>query len=141
MTGLICPRTGTFSFARVPQLKLDGLNFEPADVRLMKGKHVGPNRGFGAAHIFSEHKRDLERHNVFNLDDVPLFVQLIIRPNTPLHFEGGSYRASRLIAVASSVGIAVLEWKVTNSTPVWSVVTAYLRKAPIGHRVGKLSDA
>ena len=135
---LICPRTATFSFARVPELKLDGLLFPSADAHLLEGKHKGRNWGFGAKHIWAEHHLEMAKFALYSLEDVPIFVQKVVQPNTPLHYEGGPQHNKRVIAVRSHSGTAVLEWREHHDLEFWSIVTVYLSKNPRGQRIGRL---
>jgi hypothetical protein len=138
MTPLICPRTNSLSFSTVPELKLNGLLHPPADVHLLVGRHAGPHRGFGQVHIWAEHAKEMERLGLHTIDDVPSFVERVVQPGTPLHHEGGSWRKERLLAVRSPFGTAVLEWRCQRDGPIWSVVTVFLRRNPVGVRIGRL---
>ena len=135
---LICPRTNSHIFGHIGALALDGRKYVTAPIHLFSGRHLGANRGFGALHIWAEHQKEMAKAGLYNYDQVPSFVERIVAPNTPLHFEGGSFRSTRLIAVKSSFGTAILEWREQREAAIWSVVTAYLAPRASGKLVGKI---
>lgn len=135
---LICPRANSHTFGQVETLILDGRKHMTAPIYLFSGRHIGANRGFGALHIWAEHQKEMGKAGLYNYNEVPSFVERIVAPNTPLHFEGGSFRSTRLIAVKSSFGTAILEWREQREAAIWSVVTAYLTPRASGKLVGKI---
>ena len=76
--------TGTLTFGTIPAVVLDGAPLAEAHIFLAEGKHMGPNRGFGARHIWAEHRREMAAAGLMAEADVPLFVLRIIRSGTPL---------------------------------------------------------
>jgi hypothetical protein len=135
---LICPRTNSVSFGQIDILKLDNLIFPSAPINLFSGRHTGANKGFGAHHIWAEHQKEMARIGLNSCAEVPYFVERIVAPNTPVHFEGGSFRTTRLIAVRSSAGTAILEWRDQREGAVWSIVTAFLTPRASGKLVGRI---
>ncbi len=99
MVPLANPFTGTMIFGRLPALRLDGVICPDADAFLFVGKHLGPNRGFGAKHIWAEHRSEMAKAGLFQESEVANYVLTILRTGTPLIFEGASWRVTRLMAV------------------------------------------
>lgn len=73
---------------------------------LFEGEHVGPNRGFGALHIWDEHRREMARRGLMSYENVPKFVAAILQA---VHRREG---------------------------PIWSVVTAYAGNKTHVTRIG-----
>ena len=133
----ICnPTTGEFVFGHLPQLRLAGIFVDVAPVLLFEGRHAGPNRGFGLEHIWIEHRQELERLGFSGRPGVPSFVATVVRERTPLYFEGGNFRSTRVLAVRSKVGTAILEYRQRTEGPIWSVVTAFAGTKAHGTLVG-----
>lgn len=130
------PTTGGLSFGIVPDLRLSGSRIACAEVRLFVGRHVGPNRGFGAAHIWAEHRREMELAGFLREQEVAAYVAAIVRGGTLLYHEGGWQRSERLLALRSAVGTAILEHRQQRGGAIWSVVTAFSGKKAHGTRVG-----
>lgn len=76
----------------------------------------------------------MRRIKLTEITDVPAYVATIIRPATPLFFEAAHMRRTRLLAVRSANGTAVLEF--VDRQDVWSVVTAFSGTKTHGTRVG-----
>lgn len=130
------PVTGFQWFGIVPSLKLSGVLLPEAPILLPLGRHIGPNKGFGARHIWAEHRLEMERSGHLREADVSLYVLSIIRAGTPLYFEGASWQQTRLMAVRSVTGTAVIEFRERREGSVWSVVTAFSGTKTHGTRVG-----
>jgi hypothetical protein len=109
---------------------------EEARVLLFEGRHVGPNRGWGLVHIWTEHQPELQRLGYAIKSDTPSFVASVLRERTPVYFEGGSYRSTRVLVVRSATGTAVLEYRQRTEGPIWSVVTAFAGTKTHGTQVG-----
>lgn len=133
---ILNPLTGLQSFGLVPSLKLSGVLLPEAPILLPLGRHIGPNKGFGARHIWAEHRLEMERSGQLSEADVPLYVLSIIQVGTPLYFEGASWQHTRLMAVRSTAGTAVIEFRERREAAVWSVVTAFSGTKTHGTRVG-----
>jgi hypothetical protein len=136
MAPLINPLTGHIVFGLIPSLKLGGIEYPESEVFLFLGRHVGPNHGFGARHIWAEHRTEMAKDGLLNEDDVSLYVLGIVKTGTPLIFEGASWRKTRLMAVRAATGTAILEFRELRESPIWSVVTAYSGTKTHGTRVG-----
>lgn len=132
----INPISGDAFFGTILELKLAGTHCPEAPIVLPQGRHIGPNRGFGARHIWAEHAREMARLGLTDYGQVPDYVATIIRTGTPLFFEGASFRTTRLLAVRNTAGTAVLEWRDQRQAAVWSVVTAFSGNKTHGTRVG-----
>lgn len=130
------PVTGEFSFGLIPALRLAGFDCPESPVHLPVGRHVGPNRGFGVKHIWTEHKIEIMRVGYAAETDVPHYVLDMLRPGTPLFFEGQGWRATRLMAVRSSLGTVIMEFRAQREGPIWAVVTAFSGTKTHGTRVG-----
>jgi hypothetical protein len=110
----------------------------PLPVRLLVGKHVGPNKGYGVAHIWAEHRDEMARFGLFEQHHVGDFVSSVVRPHCPLYFDIQRARLTRLLAVRSKNGTAILELREAATDNYWSVVTAFMRPNPRGTKVGIL---
>jgi hypothetical protein len=119
------PLTGELSFGTIPQLKLAGLAIPEARIHLHLGRHIGPNRGFGVRHIWAEHKAEILRAGYVEESDVPRYVLEMLKPGTPPFFEGQSWGKTRLMAVRSAKGTAIVELREQREAVVWAVVTAF----------------
>lgn len=113
-----------------------GFVIEGGEIHLLEGRHSGPNSGFGAAHIWAEHAKEMARQGLRSRDEVPAYVASIVKPGTPLVFGGPLGRQVRLIAVRSRTGMAILELRMQRDDLFWSVVTAYAGSKAHGTRVG-----
>ena len=133
---ILNPLTGLESFGVVPGLKLSGVFLPEAPILLPLGRHIGPNKGFGVRHIWAEHRLEMERSGYVTEADVPLYVLSIIQTGTPLYFEGASWQQTRLMAVRSVTGTAIVEFRERREASVWSVVTAFSGTKTHGTRVG-----
>ena len=133
---LLHPTNGTFIFGEVPEMNSRGIILKAGGIILTAGRHIGPNRGFGAAHIWIEHEREMAKLGLTNSAQVPEFVAMIIQVGTPLFFGGDSMRSPRLMAVRAATGMAILEFRERRMDPVWSVVTVYAGTKTHGSRVG-----
>ncbi|MFG1299148.1 hypothetical protein V5F49_05065 [Xanthobacter sp. V3C-3] len=107
---------------------------------MLRGKHTGPNKGFGVCHIWAEHRREMEHFDLVEEAHVPIYVAKIVCAGTPLHFEGSDIKATKLIAVRSSIGLAILQLRPTREETYWSIVTAYASSKKHGVRVGAVLD-
>ncbi|MCU0463795.1 MAG: hypothetical protein MUF38_04425, partial [Anaerolineae bacterium] len=96
-----------------------------ASIILPVGRHIGPNKGFGVRHIWTEHRLEMAKSGLFEEADVPHYVLAIIQVGTPLYFEGANWQQTRLMAVRSTKGTAVIEFRDRREGPVWTVVTAF----------------
>lgn len=130
------PETGGVSFGTVVEMRTFGAVIPAGEIRLSTGRHVGPNKGWGAAHIWSEHALEMEVRGFLAYEAVPAYVATIIRRGTPLFFDGANMRHVRLMGVRGATGTAVLEFKDRREGPIWSVVTAYSGVRTHGTRVG-----
>lgn len=135
---IINPRTASPVFGVIPSLRLGGLTLEEADVLLFEGRHAGPNRGWGLAHIWAEHSSELRRLGYNERADAASFVGSVLGQRSPIYFEGGSFRSTRVLVVRSAVGSAVLEFRQRTDTPIWSVVTAFAGTKTHGTLVGSV---
>lgn len=135
-TPVLNPITGELPFAIIPALTLAGLACPESPVHLPVGRHVGPNRGFGVQHIWAEHRAEILRAGHSTETDVPLYVLDMLRSGTPLFFEGQNWRTTRLMAVRSSSGTVVMEFRAQRQGSIWAVVTAFSGTKTHGTRVG-----
>lgn len=79
---------------------------------------------------------EMERAGYRAEADVSLYLLEIIQVGTPLYFEGASWQQTRLMAVRSAKGTAVIEFRERREGPIWSVVTAFSGTKTHGTRVG-----
>lgn len=113
-----------------------GFVIEGGEIHLPEGRHFGPNNGFGAAHIWAEHAKEMAKQGFQSHDEVPAYVASIVKQGTPLVFGGPLGRQVRLIAVRSRTGMAILELRMQRDALFWAVVTAYAGNKTHGTRVG-----
>jgi hypothetical protein len=137
-TQLFHPDNETLIFGNVPEVNSRGILIPGGPIKLLKGRHNGPNRGFGAAHIWAEHSLEMAKHQCGNVDDVPRYVSLIIQTGTPLYFSGEITRTTRIMAVRALPGTAILEHRTLRTECFWSVVTAYSANKKHGTQVGSV---
>lgn len=137
-TLLINPLSGDYIFGEIDALSLGGIDTDRCSIHLFSGKHIGPNRGFGANHIFAEHSKEMARLGLYSLTDVPQYVCNIVQTGTPLYFEGASWRVTRVLAVKTSHGTAILEYIDRRDGAIWSVVTAFSTPRKHGIEVSQI---
>lgn len=135
---LINPLSGNYIFGEIDALNLGGINTERCPIHLLPGKHIGPNRGFGANHIFAEHSKEMADLGLYTITDVPQFVCNIVQTGTPLYFEGASWTVTRVLAVKTSHGTAILEYKDRRDGAIWSIVTAFSNPRKHGTLVSQI---
>lgn len=128
--------TNLGDFGVVPELKLRGQVFLECAINLEVGKHWGPHGGFGVRHIWAEHRLDMEKAGFAHESDVSAYVASIIGSGTRLFYEGASWRSTRLMAIRSTKGTVVLEYRDRRTGPIWSVVTAFPGTKTHGALVG-----
>jgi len=130
------PNSNGISFGNVPEMNSRGIIIPEGEIRLGVGKHRGPNRGWGAQHIWAEHRTEMAANGFLTYNDVPGYVALIVKIGTRLYFGNDHMRETRVMAVNSSAGTAILEYKERRDAPIWSIVTAYSGVRTHGTRVG-----
>lgn len=135
---LINPLSNNYVFGEIDSLNLDGIITDKSPIHLPQGKHVGPHKGFGAKHIFAEHHKEMAALKLYDITDVPIYICKIVCSGTPLYFEGSSWRNTRLMAVKTSHGTAILEYRDRRDGAIWSIVTAYSTPKKHGVEVGKI---
>jgi len=140
---LLNPEDGTEVFGVVPPLKLDSIITERAPIYLYVGRHIGPNRGGGAVHIWEEHSKDMKSLGFDKIEDVSAYVKRIIRSGTDLHYEAGRMRGNeRTSAVRARAGTAILEYVQHQvdgeAQPYWRVITAFSGSNRHGRAVGRI---
>lgn len=132
---LMNPATGTESFGQIPEMSGRGWHLPSGGIVLKSGRHKGPNRGFGAAHIRAEHSVEME---LAGFTEVAGYVAWIIQPGTPIYCEFARMRGGQRVAVVRSRrGKVILEQKFDGvGSCYYSVVTAYSDTKAHGTRVG-----
>lgn len=115
-----------------------GWSLDGGEIRLKQGKHRGPNKGFGAAHIWAEHSSEMMKLGLETLGDVPAYVAMIVRAGTAIYCEFDAIGAApRLAVVQSRIGKAILEYqRMRAGLEIYSVVTAFSNTKAHGTRVG-----
>jgi hypothetical protein len=113
-----------------------------APIHLVEGKHFGPNSGFGVAHIWAEHRKEITRAGFPNQGLVPAYVQKILTTPGLIYFEDRKLPKPRVNTVRITTGTVILEYVRTVidkvKTPHWSVVTAYSNTRTAGVVVGQI---
>jgi hypothetical protein len=135
------PTTGRSSFGYIEEVRVSGILIPSGSIYLKQGEHRGPNHGYGAAHIWAEHSREMMSVGFSALEQVPAFVASIVMPGSRVYFEAAQLRGGKRVSVVkSSNGMAVLEHKGTWGNPSYSVVTAYLKPRAHGTLVGTVRE-
>lgn len=86
-------------------------------IRVQRGRHDGPNKGFGKTHIVAEHADEFKfcGFDQFVVDAVTTFSELYVQGDKMVVvFRTGKSRLQ-----------AVLEYRTKVPPPFWSVVTAF----------------
>lgn len=129
--------SGALSFGVLDGLRAPGVIFPAGDIFLFRGRHTGPNRGFGVDHIWAEHSAEMRSSGFFTYTETAAYVAAIIRQGTPVYFGDHNWRALRVMAVRSASGTAIVEFRQSRGTDgFWSVVTAFNGTRTHGTRVG-----
>lgn len=144
---MINPKNGSDVFGVVPALTLTSqhkgkiLTVE-ASIHLVEGRHTGPNSGFGVAHIWAEHQREIMAAGYSSMDDVPSYVQAILTAPGLIYFEDRGTKRTRVNTVRIVTGTVILEYIQTVvdgvTRPHWSVITAYSNTRTAGVVVGQI---
>ncbi|MCA0205832.1 MAG: hypothetical protein LCH92_15915 [Proteobacteria bacterium] len=128
--------SGADHFGLLDDMRSGAFRLPAGPVLLLMGEHFGPNRGWGARHIWHEHQREIAARGWDQFEDVAKFVALIVCAGTPVFFEGPGTRNTRLAVVRSRTGTAILESRDRRDGHIWSVVTAFAGTKTHGTRVG-----
>lgn len=141
------PINNTEVFGVVPALTLTSQHkgaiiTRVAPIHLLEGKHIGPNSGFGVAHIWAEHEREILQAGFATRNDVPAYVQRILTAPGLIYFEDRKLKKPRVNAVRIVTGTVILEYvrTIINKVemPHWTVVTAYSNQRNAGVVVGRI---
>lgn len=138
-TLVLHPTNGTYYFGMIPEKRIRGILIPGAPIVLKRGKHSGRG-GFGVAHIWARHERELRLKGHDGIDDVPRYVADIVRPGSAVFCEFERIRDMRVTVVRTSTGVAVLEHKDMGEDPHYSVVTAFAQRNAHGTRIGSVSE-
>ena len=134
---LVNPSTNTLLFGKVPEISSRGISLPGGAIHLLRGKHTGPNRGFGAQHVWAEHSKEMIAAGFEEEREVPAYVAFVITAGSQLFYSGESFRYSRLMAVRGIAWTAILELR-ERDEPFWSVITAYRSNKKHGTFVGSV---
>ena len=100
---LISPVTGVAAFGFLGTICSSGDFSQPGGkIVLKQGVHYGPNHGFGAEHIWREHKKEMRKLGYEKLLDIPKYVASIIIPRTPVHCDFSRLSGYQRISVVRS---------------------------------------
>lgn len=129
--------SGALAFGRLLEMRAPGIILPAGEIRLFHGRHTGPNRGFGAEHIWAEHEREMVAAGFSDFGSVAGYVATIVREGTPVFFGDHNWRTLRAMAVRSRTGTAIVEHRTPRGeVPHWSVITAFSGTKTHGTRVG-----
>lgn len=129
--------SGALAFGRLLEMRAPGIILPAGEIRLFRGRHTGPNRGFGAEHIWAEHEREMIAAGFLCFADVAGYVATIVREDTPVFFGDHNWRTLRAMAVRSRTGTAIVEHRTPRGEDAhWSVITAFSGTKTHGTRVG-----
>tara|TARA_R110002049_G_scaffold119724_8_gene274044 strand:+ start:79 stop:486 length:408 start_codon:yes stop_codon:yes gene_type:complete len=132
---LLNPTTNNHSFGEIVEMSGRGWHLPAGIIVLKSGRHKGPHRGFGAAHIMAEHVKEMAVAGHSTAED---YVAWIIQPGTPIYCEFDRMRGGQRVAVVRSRGGKVILEVDRNELgqPYYSVITAYSDTKAHGTRVG-----
>ena len=129
--------SGQQSFGQIPEIVSKGILIPEGSIFLKVGKHFGPNRGFGATHIWAEHSKEMARAGFESFEDVPKYVNQIIRTGSAIHCEFAQLKGyNRLTILRNASGTAILEYKGQYPNGHYSIVTAFSGNKKHGPKVG-----
>ena len=134
--GSLLHPSGSASFGQLVEMRSQSLILPAGPIMLFHGEHFGPNRGWGALHIWEEHRKEMVRRGFEAFEDVPGFVATIIRTGASVVFEGPGPKSMRIAVVRNTSGTAILESRNRRDGHIWSVVTAFSGNKAHGTRVG-----
>ncbi|MBA0219811.1 hypothetical protein H0248_21155 [Pectobacterium brasiliense] len=110
---------------------------------LRAGKHIGPHKGFGVRHIWSERGAKLTQWGFPTIHDVPRFVSEIIVHQAGIVCEfpemGGYHRVVVLRGRKGCAVLAAFDNPNDGGSLIYSVVTAYRNINPNGTLVAQIS--
>lgn len=131
---------GSSVLGSIPEIPLFGIRGGP--IYLREGVHKAKNKGFGAYHIFAEHRHELEKFECYSFVDVAIFIKdkLIIR-NADIYCEYSCYRGNnRVTVLRNRYGTLVLEPRHERVLGFcYQVVTWYSNRRAHGTLVGKIA--
>lgn len=133
---LLNPESNHECFGTVKKMKTRRIILPAGEIHLLFGKHIGPNKGFGACHIWEEHRAEMQQKGLLTFNDVPKFVCTIVKSGTQLYYENAHHSKTRLMAVRNASGTAILEFRENVELPFWGIVTAYIGTKKHGTLVG-----
>lgn len=138
-TKILHPSTGLRSYGVIPAYNRKSIIIPAGDICLQRGRHFGPNKGFGAAHIWAEHKAEIVAAGFCTEADVCGYVASIVRAGSQINYEGASWTKTRVMVVRTRAGMAVLEYKDQRGDAFWTVITAYSSNKSHGSRIGTVA--
>ena len=128
---------GNISFGTISEITYKGDLIPGGEIHLKKGQHIGPNKGFGAEHIWAEHSKEMLKEGFSTIEDVQSYVKQIISSGSAIHCEFERKKTFyRLAIIRSSKGTAILEYKGQYPNGYYSVVTAFSGNKKHGPKIG-----
>lgn len=147
-TPLIHPETQEEIFGYIPKMISRGVIIDAGPIILRTGHHKGPNKGFGANHIWYEHSdskrlKDLIKEGFSPVEAVIHYVAGIVQPGNKIYCEFNSTKGRhRPTVLHGSAGFAVLEpFELGDGETVYSVITAYPKGVASGTLIGEIKKA
>lgn len=132
------PTNGTNFFGQVLQKKAGSIIIPAGPIVLKRGRYGGS--GFGAAHIWQRHEKEMRQAGFLLEVDVVHYVASIVCPGSALYCEFERIRDTRLAVVRGATGTAILEHKPNDPIgSCYSVVTAFAYRNPHGMRIGTVA--
>ncbi|WP_297924547.1 hypothetical protein, partial [uncultured Agitococcus sp.] len=99
---MVNPYNNTLIFGKIPEIYHGRDYFPSGDIYLRYGEHKGINRGFGVAHIWQAHQKELLQLGYTEEIHVSHFVASIIQVGTPLFCEFNDVRGKHRVTVLKS---------------------------------------
>jgi hypothetical protein len=135
------PKSNNDIFGAFPQIDKNGIYLPAGSIHLLNGEHLGPNRGFGVAHIIAEHDGQISRAypslaGLAPHDKVANYVVMMLLRKAPIYVEAGNQK--RPVVVHSAVGSVILERRGQASDAWYSIVSAFGRKNSRGQLIANL---
>ncbi|MFZ6778034.1 hypothetical protein ACO0LD_14480 [Undibacterium sp. Ji83W] len=139
---IINPRTNTLDWGQFPEIITAQKTFPAGPLRLRYGEHVGPQKGYGLAHIWEARNFF---HNKFNTptlatDAIADFLFKILEPGAEIYYEGNlATSTDKATVFKSSAGTVVVEERKDGvGNTFYSIVTAIPNNNARGTKIGTL---
>jgi len=123
------PLTGKDNFGSIPNLPELCTSIADIPIILRYGFHKSAHNGYGATHIWAEHREDVKPFAVNCIEDVGIFVAKIISGKALFYKANPVDGKFRISIYQRDVGSVILEFnRKVKGLYYWNVITAYNAK-------------